>query len=70
MLIPTLIYGPFLLLAEKTITRMFVCLAEKEQDRVPSTAEKLKLKNSGLGEKKLLFPVTGSTDTVKTVLQE
>jgi len=56
--------------SEKTITRAFVCLAEKDQDRVPTTTEKLQLRNNGLGEKKVLIPSAGNADTVKTVLYE
>ena len=41
-------------LLERTITRVFVFLSDKEQDRVPSIAEKLSLKSSGLGEKTVL----------------
>jgi len=47
-----------------------VCLSDKEQDRVPSITEKLRLKSNGLGEKKILLPILADADGVKAVLYE
>ena len=55
---------------EKTITRPIVCLADKDQLTVPSPLLKLQLKNSGLGEKRVQFPVSAKSDGVKKVLHE
>ena len=50
--------------------RSFVCLSDREQDRVPSTAQKLRLKSNGLSEKKILLPITADAESVKSVLYE
>ena len=60
----------FLSHSARTITRKFLCLSDKDQDRVPTTVEKLRLKTSGLGEKKVLLPVDASAEAVKTILYE
>ena len=60
----------FLSLSARTITRKFLCLSDKNQDRVPTTVEKLHLKSSGLGEKKVLLPVDASAEAVKAILYE
>ena len=57
----------FVSLSAKTITRKFLCLSDKDQDRVPTTVEKLRLKSSGLGEKKVLLPVEASAEAVKAI---
>jgi hypothetical protein len=50
------------------MTRTMFCLANKNQMQVPTTSEKLTLKENGLGEKRLAFP-TGATDAaVKDIL--
>ncbi|XP_067051325.1 uncharacterized protein [Acropora muricata] len=55
---------------ERSITRTFVCLSDKEQDRVPSITEKLRLKSNGLGEKTILLPILADADGVKAVLYD
>jgi len=53
---------------EKTITRTFFCLAEREQLTVPTSRDKLVLRENGLGEKKVQIPANASKETVKDVL--
>ena len=60
----------FVSLSARTITRKFLCLCDKDQDRVPTTVEKLRLKSSGLGEKKVLLPVDANAEAVKAILYE
>lgn len=55
---------------ERTITRVFVFLSDKEQDRVPSIAEKLSLKSSGLGEKTVLHGKDGTNQKCSTACCE
>jgi hypothetical protein len=55
---------------EKTITRTIVCLADKDENNVPSSLLKLQLNNSGLGEKRVAFPVSAKSDGVRKVLIE
>ena len=63
--------GPIILhYIEKTITKTIVCLANKDEDKVPSSLYKLQLANSGLGEKRLEFPVCAKADGVRKVLLE
>ena len=56
--------------SEKTTTQTFVCLAEEDQNLVPTKTEKLQIRSNGLGEKKNLTPSTGNMETIKTVLHE
>ena len=50
------------------MTKTMFCLANKNQKQVPTTTEKLALKENGLGEKRIAFP-TGATDAaVKEIL--
>ncbi len=50
------------------MTKTMFCLANKNQKQVPTTTEKLVLKENGLGEKRIAFP-TGATDAaVKEIL--
>lgn len=56
--------------SERTITRKVLCLSDKDRDRVPTTVEKLRLKSSGLGEKKILLPVDANAEAVKAILYE
>ena len=44
------------------------CLANKDQTTTSSPEEKLKLLRNGLGEKRVAFPVSASSDAVKEVL--
>lgn len=53
---------------KKNITRTFVCLAEREQLTVPTSREKLVLRENGLGEKKVQIPANASKEKVKDVL--
>lgn len=55
---------------ETTFSRTFVCLADKEQATVPSSSEKIRLRNSLLGERKVPIPTTASKERVKEVLFE
>ena len=53
-----------------TWTHKFLCLADTKQDYVPSAMDKHKLKNSGLGEKKILFRLDGTWNHIRdTVIQ-
>ena len=60
----------FEIIAERTFTRTFVCLAYKDQNTVPSALQKLALSRNGLGEKKVVFPCDVSGEVVKDVLYE
>ena len=62
-----MLYFVYLFSAEKNISRNFVCLAERNQDRVPTNREKLVLRDNGLGEKKVAIPVTASKDDVREI---
>ena len=48
-----------------TWTHKFVCLAEPEQDDLPSAAEKYKLKCNDLGEKKVVLKLNGNWSHIK-----
>ena len=48
-----------------TWTHRFVCLSDPNQDVVPSASEKFCLKESGLGEKKIVFPISAGWETMK-----
>lgn len=63
-------YKIFSFLTEKTFSRTFVCLADKEQITVPSSAEKMLLRNNLLGERKVPIPIAASKERVKEVLYE
>ena len=53
-----------------TWTHKFVCLAESDQEDLPSAAEKYKLKCNDLGEKKVVFNLNGNWSHIKeTVLR-
>ncbi|XP_044165476.1 uncharacterized protein LOC114974732 [Acropora millepora] len=60
----------FVSLSSRTITRKFLCLSAKDKDRVPTTVEKLRLKRSGLGEKKVLLPVDAAAEAVTAILYD
>ena len=60
----------FLIATEKTFQRTMVCLADKDQLNVPTSAEKITLRNNSLGEKKVNIPALASADRVKEVLYE
>ena len=53
---------------EKTVTRKFVCLADKSQADVPTVQEKRELFLGGLGEKKIALPVEGTFPRLHAVL--
>ena len=53
---------------EKTVTRKFVCLADKTQADVPTVQEKRELFQGGLGEKKIALPVDGEFPRLHAVL--
>ena len=53
---------------EKTVTRKFVCLADKTQADVPTVQEKRELFLGGLGEKKIALPVDGEFPRLHAVL--
>lgn len=53
---------------EKTVTRKFVCLADKSQAEVPTVQEKRELFLCGLGEKKIALPVDGTFARLYSVL--
>ncbi|XP_068689840.1 uncharacterized protein [Montipora foliosa] len=55
---------------EKTFTRTIVCLADKQQITVPSSDDKIHLRNNFLEEKKVAIPTTASKQRVKEVLYE
>lgn len=44
------------------------CLANKNQTKVPTTTEKLTLKENGLGEKRISFGTGATDDAVKDIL--
>ena len=48
----------------KEISHELFCLSDREQDRVPSTAKKLRLKSNGLGEKEIIFPITTDVESL------
>ena len=54
---------------EKTFTRTVVCLADKEQLHVPTSADKIH-RNNLLGYKKVSISATASKERVKEVLYE
>ena len=53
---------------EKTVTRKFVCLADKTQADVPTVQEKRELFQGGLGEKKIALPVDSEFPRLHVVL--
>lgn len=53
---------------EKTVTRKFVCLADKSQTDVPTVQEKRELFLGGLGEKKIALPVDGEFPRLHALL--
>ncbi|KAL5007947.1 hypothetical protein ScPMuIL_013528 [Solemya velum] len=50
-------------------TATFICLADKDSQRVPNSKEKILLQNSGLGLKKISFRTTDTEDDVSMKLQ-
>ena len=56
---------------KETWTHMFVCLADKGQDFVPSREQKTLLKEAGLGERRMVFgDKNGAFPHVKSVLEK
>lgn len=55
---------------KETWTHEFVCLAKREQQRVPSRSEKFVLQNAGLGRKKICFHSQADWNSVKLKLEE
>ena len=53
---------------EKTVTRKFVCFADKGQTDVPTVQEKRELFLGGLGEKKIALPVDGEFSRLHALL--
>ena len=51
-------------------SRTIVCLADRAQFTVPTSADKMLLRNNLLGEKKVAIPTNASKERVKEVLHE
>lgn len=55
---------------EKTWTGKFLCLSDRQKNRVPTAEEKAVLQRNGLGFKKIQFLSSDSEEKVKKVIME
>lgn len=55
---------------KKTWTGKFLCLSDRQKNRVPTVEEKTVLQRNGLGFKKIQFLSSDSEEKVKKVIME